>query len=123
MPQKPSLVVSETMLKLLFDRFESSNKRSTEAVVELTDSIVILLKTIGQNPANIVKKLEDIENFMKNLNRDSASIKKTREAVEKANKNMWRFYVVTGVVFSVGMALLFLLINLQQALNILINGM
>jgi len=134
MQERQSLVVSETMLKLLFDRFESSSCREAEAVIDLNKAIVLLLKTVGNNPkeslkiiTNLKESFEDLEKKINNSNNRNTAIatmcEVTTDLVSKIDKRMWKFYVAIMVTFTLGAVLLGYLVNLKLLLNTLIQGM
>ena len=134
MQERQSLVVSETMLKLLFDRFESSSCREAEAVIDLNKAIVLLLKTIGNNPeetlrvvTNLKESFEELEKEINNNSTKNTAIetmcKVTTDLVSKIDKRMWKFYVAIMVTFTLGAVLLGYLVNLKLLLNTLIQGM
>ena len=131
MHERQSLVVSETMLKLLFDRFESSSCRGAEAVIDLNKAIVLLLKTIGNNPeetlrvvTNLKESFEELEKEINNNSTKNTAIetmcKATTILVDKIDKRMWKFYAAIGITFTLGVVLLGFLINLYVTLKTLV---
>jgi len=131
MQERQSLVVSETMLKLLFDRFESSSCREAEAVIDLNKAIVLLLKTIGNNPeetlrvvTNLKESFEELEKEINNNSTKNTAIetmcKVTTDLVSKIDKRMWKFYVAIALTFSLGLTLLGILNNLNTTLKTLL---
>jgi len=131
MNSKQSLILSDTVIKVLFDRFEKSNERNATAIMEVTKAIDLLLKTVGKKPEEVVgtvRKLEaiirDIENKVVETGKAEAEVvdncKNIKLTLERIDRNVWKFYVVIGVVFTLGLTLLYLLIDLKAQMSALL---
>jgi archaellum component FlaC len=131
MPSTQNLILSDAVIKMLFDRFERSNDRNADSIVEVTKAINLLLKTIGRKPEEIKDAVVKIEEIVKGIenkfeysekseNNVVDNCKSIKSMIERIDRNIWKFYVVVGVVFTLGLTLLYLLIDLKGQLSAIV---